>query len=58
MTTQFKKNNRIAVKAFDEDFSLTETFNFMQESGLFMIVATRPIAKDKILPLYYKKEIR
>lgn len=55
MTTQFKENNRIAVKAFDENLSSTETFDYMQESGLFMIVATRPIAKDKILPLYYTR---
>lgn len=55
ITTQFKENSKVAAKAQDEDLSSAETYDYMQGSGLFMIVATRPIAKDKILPLYYTR---
>jgi len=55
MTTQFKENHKVAAKAEDEDLSPAETYDHMQESGLFMLVATRPVAKEKILPLYYTR---
>lgn len=55
MTTQFKENHQVAAKAEDEDLSPAEIYDRMQESGLFMLVATRPIAREKILPLYYTR---
>lgn len=55
LTTQFKENHKIAVRAEDEDLSSAETYAHIQESGLFMLVATRPIQKEKILPLYYTR---
>lgn len=55
VATQYIENSKVAARSEDEDLSPGETYDQMQESGLFMLVSTRPIARDKILPLYYTR---
>lgn len=54
-TTPFKGGHKAAAKTGDEDLSSAETYDPIQEPGLFMLVATMPVAKENILPLYYTR---
>lgn len=55
ITTQSKEFRQVATHAEDEDLSSDSTYGQMQEAGLFMLVSTRAISKEKILSLYYTR---
>ena len=55
ITTQSKELKRVAAKAEDEDEPSINTYEQMQGAGLFMLVASRAVAKEKILSLYYTR---
>lgn len=46
---------RLAERMSDEHMSDGEVYDSMEDYGLFMLVATRPIATEKVLPLYYMR---
>lgn len=46
---------RLAERMSDEHMSDGEVYDSMGDYGLFMLVATRPIATEKVLPLYYMR---
>ena len=55
LTTQSKDMRKIAAKAEDGDESPDDTYSHMQEAGLFMLVSSRAVAKERILSLYYTR---
>lgn len=55
LTTQSRELRKVAAKAEDEDESRDDIYHHMQEAGLFMLVASRAVAKERILALYYTR---
>lgn len=55
LTTQSKDMRKVAAKAKDGNESPDDTYNHMQEAGLFMLVSSRAVAKERILSLYYTR---
>lgn len=55
ITTQTHELRKVAAKAEDEDESPKDTYGRMQKAGLFMLVSSRAVAKDRILSLYYTR---
>lgn len=55
LTTQSKDLRKIAAKAEDGNESSDNTYSHMQEAGLFMLVSSRAVAKERILSLYYTR---
>lgn len=43
-------------RAEDQDMSDSDVFDAMQGQGIFMLIASRKISKDKLLPLYYTRD--
>ena len=43
-------------RADDQALSGEEIFNAMQEQGVFILISSRKIAKEKLLPLYYTRD--
>ncbi len=55
LTTQSNELRKVAAKAEDEDEPPEDVYGHMQKAGLFMLVSSRPVAKDRILSLYYTR---
>ena len=55
LTTQSRELRKVAAKAEDSEESPEDTFGHMQEAGLFMLVSSRTVAKERILSLYYTR---
>lgn len=55
LTTQSKELRKVAAKAEDGNESPNEIYGHMQEAGLFMLVSSRAVAKERILSLYYTR---
>lgn len=55
MTMRDRQKRRLCEKMSDMHMSNGDIFDSMEDYGLFMLVATRPIATEKILPLYYTR---
>ncbi|MDD6083236.1 MAG: hypothetical protein PUB89_10430 [Oscillospiraceae bacterium] len=49
------KKNAIA-RAEDESLTASDIFDDLQRQGVFVLVSTRRVAVDKILPLYYMRD--
>ena len=47
---------KLVERAEDEKLADTEIFDTMQSQGIFMLISSRQIAKDKLLPLYYTRD--
>lgn len=43
-------------RADDQDLSSEEIFDAMQEQGIFILISSRKIAREKLLPLYYTRD--
>ena len=55
ITMRDQQKARLVERMSDEHMSDGEVYDSMGDYGLFMLVATRPIATEKILPLYYMR---
>lgn len=47
---------RLIERAEDQNLSGEEIFSAMQEQGLFVLVSSRRISKENLLPLYYTRD--
>jgi transposase len=47
---------KLAVRAEDEDMPTDEIFDEMRTQGVFMLISSRRIAKENLLPLYYSRD--
>jgi transposase len=47
---------KLGARAEDEDMPTDEVFDEMQAQGIFMLVSSRRIAKENLLPLYYTRD--
>lgn len=54
MKHELEKN--LALKAEDENISTDEIYDAMQKQGVFVLVSSRKIAKENLLPLYYTRD--
>ena len=50
------ESSKLFERAGRRDFSVADVHKKMSMQGLFVLVSTRPIARDKILPLYYMRQ--
>lgn len=48
--------HNLAARAEDENLSGEEIFDTLQKQGIFVLVSSRRIANDKLLPLYYTRD--
>ena len=55
LTTQSKELRKVAAKDEDGNESPNEIYGHMQEAGLFMLVSSRAVSKERILSLYYTR---
>lgn len=55
ITTQSKELRKVAAKAEDGDGRPDDTYDHMQKAGLFMLVSSRAVAKERVLSLYYTR---
>lgn len=56
MTMQNEGQKRAIERADDESLSGADIFDDVQKQGVFVLVATRKVAIDKLLPLYYMRD--
>ena len=56
MTMQNEGQKRAIERADDESLSGADIFEDVQKQGVFVLVATRKVAIDKLLPLYYMRD--
>jgi hypothetical protein len=47
---------KLALRAEDEDMPADEVFDEMRVQGVFMLISSRRIAKENLLPLYYTRD--
>jgi transposase len=47
---------RLVERAEDENLSSNEIFDAMQTHGVFMLISSRRISKENVLPLYYTRD--
>ncbi len=55
LTTQSAELRKVAAKAEDGKESPEDIYAHMQEAGLFLLVSSRAVAKERILSLYYTR---
>lgn len=55
LTMREQQKKHLCEKMSDEHLSDGDIYDSMENYGLFMLVATRPVATEKILPLYYTR---
>lgn len=55
LTTRSKDMRKVAAKAEDGNESSDDTYSHIQEAGLFMLISSRTVAKERILSLYYTR---
>lgn len=48
--------NRLFAKASAKNLKVKEVHNELQNKGVFILFSSRPIAKEKILPMYYTRQ--
>lgn len=56
MAIHSKEQKHIIEHANDEGLSGADIFDDLKKKGVFVLIATRKIAKDKLLPLYYMRD--
>jgi transposase len=56
LTMKHELEKKLVERAEDEKLADTEIYDTMQSQGIFMLISSRQIAKDKLLPLYYTRD--
>ena len=56
LTMKYELQRRLVEKAEDESISSDAIYDAMQGHGVFMLISSRRISKDNILPLYYTRD--
>lgn len=56
MTMHNEGQKRTIERAVDECLSGADVFDDLQKQGVFVLVTTRKVATDKLLPLYYMRD--
>ena len=56
MTMHNEEQKHTIERAHDESLSGADIFDDLQKKGVFVLITTRKVAKDKLLPLYYMRD--
>ena len=56
MTMHNEEQKHTIEKANDESLSGADIFDDLQKQGVFVLITTRKVAKEKLLPLYYMRD--
>lgn len=56
LTTDHQLQKQLVEKAADQDLRGDQIYDEMQKNGIFVLIASRRIAADNILPLYYTRD--
>lgn len=56
MAMQHELEKHAIERAGDEDLSGADIFDDLQKQGVFVLISTRKVAKDKLLPIYYMRD--
>ena len=56
MTAYNEGQKNAIARAEDESLTASDIFDDLQKQGVFVLVSTRRVAVDKILPLYYMRD--
>ena len=56
MAMRREQEKKLIERAGDESLSGADIFDDLQRQGVFVLITTRKVAKDKLLPLYYMRD--
>jgi hypothetical protein len=56
LTMKHELEKKLIERAEDQDLPTDEIFDTMQTQGVFVLISSRKIARNKILPLYYTRD--
>ena len=56
MTMHNEEQKHTIERAHDESLTGADIFDDLQKKGVFVLITTRKVAKDKLLPLYYMRD--
>ena len=56
LSIRHELEKHLVERAEDQNLSEEEIFDAMQGQGLFMLVSSRRISKENLLPLYYTRD--
>lgn len=56
LTMKHELEKKLVERATDQDISSGDIFDAMQGQGIFVLIASRKISKDNLLPLYYTRD--
>ena len=56
LTTAHQLQKQLVERAADQDLRGDQIYDEMQKNGIFILISSRRIAVDKILPLYYTRD--
>ena len=56
MAMRHEQEKKLIERAGDESLSGADIFEELQKQGIFVLITTRKVSKDKLLPLYYMRD--
>ena len=56
MAMRHEQEKKLIERAGDESLSGADIFDDLQKQGVFVLITTRKVSKDKLLPLYYMRD--
>ena len=56
MVMRHEQEKKLIERAGDESLSGADIFDDLQKQGVFVLITTRKVSKDKLLPLYYMRD--
>lgn len=56
MAMRYEQERKLIERAGDESLSGADIFDDLQKQGVFVLITTRKVSKDKLLPLYYMRD--
>ena len=56
MTMRHEQEKKLIERAGDESLSGADIFDDLQKQGVFVLITTRKVSKDNLLPLYYMRD--
>ena len=56
MAMRHEQEKKLIERAGDESLSGSDIFDDLQKQGVFILITTRKVSKDKLLPLYYMRD--
>jgi hypothetical protein len=56
MAMRHEQEKKLIQRAGDESLSGADIFEDLQKQGVFVLITTRKVSKDKLLPLYYMRD--